>query len=70
MMPRHLRPVLYRIALAGCLLGAQPLFAGPAPYYLWMSLVDGSRICTQTPPGPGWKQMGGPFKDSVCRKPA
>jgi hypothetical protein len=69
-MPQRLPFVFYRIALVACLLSARPLLAGPAPYYLWMSLVDGSRICTQISPGPGWKQMGGPFKDSVCRKPA
>lgn len=44
--------------------------AAPAPYYLWMSLFDGSRVCSQTPLGEGWKLMGGPYKDARCRKPA
>ena len=44
--------------------------AAPAPYYLWMSKLDGSRVCAQTSLGEGWQRMGGPFKDSRCRKPA
>ena len=51
-------------------LAAQPLLAEPAPYYLWMSKIDGSRVCSQTYLGEGWQRMGGPFSDSRCRKPA
>lgn len=62
---RHLIPVIFLL-----ILGSTQALAAPAPYYLWMSKVDGSRVCTQTPPGEGWQKMGGPFKDSRCRKPA
>ncbi len=62
---RHLIPVIFLLILSG----TQAL-AAPAPYYLWMSKVDGSRVCSQTPLGEGWQKMGGPFKDSRCRKPA
>lgn len=46
------------------------LFAAPAPYYLWMSKIDGSRVCSQSYLGEGWQRMGGPYSDSRCRKPA
>ncbi len=62
---RHLIPVIFLL-----ILGGTQALAAPAPYYLWMSKVDGSRVCSQTPLGEGWQKMGGPFKDSRCRKPA
>lgn len=62
---RHLISVIFLL-----ILGSTQALAAPAPYYLWMSKVDGSRVCTQTPPGEGWQKMSGPFKDSRCRKPA
>ncbi|WP_026687472.1 hypothetical protein [Azovibrio restrictus] len=62
---RHLIPVIFLL-----ILGSTQALAAPAPYYLWMSKVDGSRVCSQTPLGEGWQKMGGPFKDSRCRKPA
>lgn len=52
------------------LLPAWATHAAPAPYYLWMSRFDGSRVCSQTPLGEGWQLMGGPFKDARCQKPA
>jgi len=61
---RHLIPVIFLL-----ILGSTQALAAPAPYYLWMSKVDGSRVCSQTPLGEGWQKMGGPFKDSRCRKP-
>lgn len=48
---------------------AAPLCAAPAPYYLWMSQLDGTRVCSQISLGPGWERVGGPFQDSRCRKP-
>jgi hypothetical protein len=44
--------------------------AGPAPWQLWRSKVDGKLVCAQTPLGPGWEIARGPFKDSRCEKPA
>lgn len=43
--------------------------AGPAPYYWWVSQLDGSRACFQTPLGPGWIQEPKPFRDVRCRLP-
>ncbi|WP_303787157.1 hypothetical protein [Azovibrio restrictus] len=62
-------PVLYPCLLAALALTAAPLQAAPAPYYLWMSTLDGTRVCSQTPLGEGWRLLGGPYKDSRCRKP-
>ena len=62
---RHLIPVFFLL-----ILGSTQALAAPAPYYLWMSKVDGSRVCSQTPLGEGWQKMGGPYSDSRCRKPA
>ena len=61
---RHLISVIFLL-----ILGSTQALAAPAPYYLWMSKVDGSRVCSQTPLGAGWQLMGGPYKDSRCRKP-
>jgi hypothetical protein len=56
--------------ISAFLLPAWTAHAAPASYYLWMSMFDGSRVCSQTPMGEGWKIMGGPYKDSRCQKPA
>ncbi|SFU93703.1 hypothetical protein [Pseudoduganella namucuonensis] len=42
--------------------------AGPAPWYWWVSKVDGARVCSQTPLGPGWEQVKRPYQDSRCEK--
>jgi hypothetical protein len=44
--------------------------AGPAPWYLWRSKVDGRMVCAQTSLGPGWERALGPFSDSRCAKRA
>ncbi len=45
--------------------------AAPAPYYQWQSKLDGTIICRQTSPGPGWERLSGrPFRDLHCRLPA
>lgn len=64
---RHIKalPVL----LLAAMLGATSVQAGPAPWYLWRSKIDGQLACSQTPLGPGWVQDAGPFKDSRCEKP-
>ena len=43
--------------------------AEPAPWYWWVSQVDGSRVCNQTSLGEGWIQEPKPFKDAHCRVP-
>lgn len=57
------------IALLAASLPMNQVQAGPAPWYLWRSKLDGQLACSQTPLGPGWQQEAGPFKDSRCEKP-
>ena len=53
-----------------CLLAASTTALGePAPWYWWVSLLDGTRVCNQTPLGEGWAQEPTPFKDARCRIP-
>ncbi|UGQ48125.1 hypothetical protein [Massilia endophytica] len=40
--------------------------AAPAPWFLWQSTVDGSKVCSQYPLGKGWEKFSGPFRDSRC----
>ncbi|MYN44705.1 hypothetical protein GTP23_06395 [Pseudoduganella sp. FT93W] len=63
---RHIKP-LSTLCLLWLLLAAS-VQAGPAPWYLWRSKIDGQLACSQTPLGPGWVQDAGPFKDSRCEK--
>lgn len=68
--------IIKTTAVIALLLGCVYAFAGPAPWYKWESLYDGTVICAQTWPGEGWEQgagkfggSSGPFKDSRCTKP-
>lgn len=43
--------------------------AAPAPWWLWESATgSGAKVCSQTPLGPGWRKLLGPYKDSRCEK--
>lgn len=53
------------VALVAALLPTAAL-AGPGPWYLWKSRVDGKTFCAQASPGPGWFRDGGPFKSARC----
>lgn len=54
------------LLLAGAACGSA--LARPAWWYLYQSRIDGQRSCSQTPLGPGWNQVAGPFKDPHCEK--
>jgi len=61
----------YRLPLSAGLVLAiltSQLIAAPASWYQWRSKVDGQRVCSQTPLGPGWERAAGPFRDSRCEK--
>jgi hypothetical protein len=60
-------PLFRSIGLAGCLLAGLAQ-AGPAPWFVWRSKLDGKEVCAQASPGAGWVQLGGPFFDADCRK--
>ena len=56
-----------RMALVAALLLCSAALAAPAPWYYWRSHINGTRICAQTSPGPGWTQDEGPFADAGCQ---
>lgn len=57
------------LSLMAGLWPAGAALAAPAAYWRWRSAADGQEFCTQTPPGPGWTQVAGPFRDLQCREP-
>jgi hypothetical protein len=45
------------------------LAAAPAPWFWWESRLDGQRVCSQTPLGPGWRKADPrAYVDSRCTK--
>lgn len=56
-----------RLSIFALALAAGLAQAEPAPWYWWVSRLDGTRICNQTPPGDGWLMETTPFKDARCR---
>jgi hypothetical protein len=58
------------LLLLGCALIVPALTnAAPAPWYAWRSKADGRVVCAQTPLGPGWARLAGPYRDAHCEKP-
>jgi hypothetical protein len=60
--------VIKTVAASALLLCCTVLLAAPAPFYWWVSKVDGSRVCAQGPLGPGWQKDPRAYKDSRCEK--
>lgn len=58
-----------RFAIFALGLWSTAALAEPAPWYWWVSQLDGSRFCHQTPLGAGWLQEPKPFRDARCRIP-
>jgi hypothetical protein len=52
------------------MIGGMALYAhaARAPWFQWRSLTNGQEACAQASPGPGWRQVGGPFVDAACRR--
>ena len=59
---KRLLPAVILAALAGFASSA------PAPWWLWESATGEAKVCSQTPLGPGWRKLLGPYKDSRCEK--
>ncbi|MCB5184470.1 hypothetical protein LG201_04565 [Methylobacillus gramineus] len=57
------------LCLITSLLATLGASAAPAQWYLWQSKLDGKLVCLQTPPGPGWTKINGPFNNSDCTRP-
>lgn len=65
----NFRRLIGRAALSvACTAIALQALAAPAPWHQWSSRIDGSRVCAQTTPGPGWDYFRGPFKDASCKE--
>ena len=60
-----LRPLVALIAALLC----TAALAEPAPWWLWESVTTGNKVCAQTPLGPGWRKLLGPYRDARCEKP-
>ena len=52
---------------AAALLVAGTALAAPAPWYWWVSKVDGQRVCAQHMPSKGWEKAEGPFAQAGCQ---
>ena len=48
------------------LLVATAVDAKPAPWYWWVSKVNGDRVCAQVMPSQGWTRGEGPFQNAQC----
>lgn len=57
------------VLLLAVLIAPMALWAGPAPWYKWHSSEADYDVCSQIPPGDGWRIVKGPFKDAHCQKP-
>ena len=57
------------LALLGALLWAVTAQAAPAPWYWWISKLDGQRVCAQHMPAQGWERAEGPFAQAGCQVP-
>lgn len=59
--------LIRRLSIIGLFLLSTAAAADPAPWYWWVSQVDGSRVCSQISLGEGWLPEPTPFQDARCR---
>ncbi|WP_312594198.1 hypothetical protein [Comamonas terrigena] len=55
------------LPVLGALLWAAATQAAPAPWYWWVSKLDGQRVCAQHMPASGWERAEGPFTQAGCQ---
>lgn len=55
------------LPLWAALLCAAAAQAAPAPWYWWVSKLDGQRVCAQHMPASGWERAEGPFAQAGCQ---
>ena len=55
------------LPLWAALLCAAAVQAAPAPWYWWISKLDGQRVCAQHMPASGWERAEGPFAQAGCQ---
>lgn len=74
-MPQHTVSTVRRwstwraLSLLVALLWAVAAQAAPAPWYWWISKLDGQRVCAQHMPASGWERAEGPFAQAGCKVP-
>ena len=66
-MARKFFMSIRRLPILFLLLASSAAIGAPAPWYWWVSKLDGSRVCRQTGLGEGWTQEPVAFKDARCR---
>lgn len=64
-----LRPLPTLLAVLLAVVLCPTAIAAPAPWWLWESVTTGNKVCAQTPLGPGWRKLLGPYRDARCEKP-
>lgn len=62
-----LRSVCLAGGVAVVLAWANAAWAQPAPWFWWVSKLDGQRVCAQVMPRQGWSKGEGPFRNAQCR---
>jgi hypothetical protein len=68
-MCKQLRAVVALGAVVWVLGVASAAWAQPAPWFWWVSLHDGHKVCAQVMPSAGWRKAEGPFLNPACRPP-
>jgi hypothetical protein len=64
---QHMKKINVLAILLGFALACPAVLnAAPAPWYQWRSKVTGDVACSQTPLGPGWARLAGPYRDARC----
>ena len=62
----RLKNSLQLAIVIGGLLMLSATHAKPAPWYWWVSKVNGGRVCAQVMPEQGWTRGDGPFTNAQC----
>jgi hypothetical protein len=58
------------LPVLGALLWAAATQAAPAPWYWWVSKLDGKRVCAQHMPASGWERAEGRSPRQAARRSA
>ena len=64
-----MKSLLTVLTATTALLAASALAQPGGDWYLWKETATGKTICYQSPVGPGWVRVGGPFEDPDCKVP-
>lgn len=62
-----MRTMVQAVVAAAVMALSMSTWSKPAPWFWWVSLHDGQRVCAQFMPSAGWRQGEGPFHNAQCR---